>query len=422
MSEKEMHTDTEEDYRFLHSMLVEKKLHLLFKVRNVLLCVHDAIAQRDFDPSLPPAPDDALEEEDGAFKIVSLVKTKEPLGMTIRRNETTGAVVVARILRGGAADKSDLIHEGDELKEVNGVLLKNRKPEEILSILAQSPDSVTFTIIPAFAEESTSPCERKVQKETNVYPDRDPAVPCRDAALSFKRGEILQIVCMEDVNWWQACHLKDSSGRGGLIPSQQLQERDAKNRQRLVVLAGPNGVGLNELKKRLLLSDPDRFGVSVSRKSDCSQFHVHVCLLFIEYWRYKDHYYGTSLDSIHEVIAQGKVCLLDVHPSVSHVYTCGFKPYVVFVKPPCIEELRLTRRRAKSIRDKEDTTPTHIFAEEDFKDMIHMAEIMENQHGHLFDKVIVNGDMAVGLRELKADIERMLKAEVQWIPVVFWLH
>lgn len=44
-----------------------------------LLCVHDAIAQRDFDPSLPPAPDDALEEEDGAFKIVSLVKTKEPL-------------------------------------------------------------------------------------------------------------------------------------------------------------------------------------------------------------------------------------------------------------------------------------------------------------------------------------------------------
>lgn len=56
-------------------------------------------------------------------------------------------------------------------------------------------------------------------------PDRDPAVPCRDAALSFKRGEILQIVCMEDVNWWQACHLKDSSGRGGLIPSQQLQER-----------------------------------------------------------------------------------------------------------------------------------------------------------------------------------------------------
>uniref|UniRef100_A0A3P8WFY7 PDZ domain-containing protein n=1 Tax=Cynoglossus semilaevis TaxID=244447 RepID=A0A3P8WFY7_CYNSE len=100
-----------------------------------LLCVHDAIAQRDFDPSLPPAPDDALEEEDGAFKIVSLVKTKEPLGMTIRRNETTGAVVVARILRGGAADKSDLIHEGDELKEVNGVLLKNRKPEEILSIL-----------------------------------------------------------------------------------------------------------------------------------------------------------------------------------------------------------------------------------------------------------------------------------------------
>lgn len=38
---------------------------------------------------------------------------------------------------------------------------------------------------------------------------------------------------------------------------------------------------------------------------------------FIEYGRYNGHYYGTSLDSVHRVMAEGKVCLLDVHPSVS---------------------------------------------------------------------------------------------------------
>jgi hypothetical protein len=32
MSGTEAHADRQEDYRFLHSMLMEKKLHLLFKV------------------------------------------------------------------------------------------------------------------------------------------------------------------------------------------------------------------------------------------------------------------------------------------------------------------------------------------------------------------------------------------------------
>lgn len=54
--------------------------------------------------------------------------------------------------------------------------------------------------------------------------------------------------------------------------------------------------------------------------------------------------------------------------------------------------------------------------EEDFQDMIDLAETMERQCGHLFDKVIVNGDIAVAFRELKADLEKVEQAEVQWIP------
>lgn len=44
------------------------------------------------------------------------------------------------------------------------------------------------------------------------------------------------------------------------------------------------------------------------------------------------------------------------------MYTSEFKPYVVFVKPPCIEELRLTRRRVKFICDEEDTNPVRVFS------------------------------------------------------------
>lgn len=54
--------------------------------------------------------------------------------------------------------------------------------------------------------------------------------------------------------------------------------------------------------------------------------------------------------------------------------------------------------------------------EEDFQDMIDLAETMENQFGHMFDKVIVNGDVAVAFGELKADLERLGQAAVEWIP------
>lgn len=51
-----------------------------------LLSVHDAVAQGDFEPTLSPMPDDVLEEDEDSVKIVSLVKTKEPLVSTVYTN------------------------------------------------------------------------------------------------------------------------------------------------------------------------------------------------------------------------------------------------------------------------------------------------------------------------------------------------
>ncbi|XP_047445610.1 MAGUK p55 subfamily member 7-like [Mugil cephalus] len=570
MSGTESHADREEDYRFLHSMLMEKKLHLLFKIHErlkrfekrspvpvqeqaatlasdlaqeliyqgwrdevqelfalfskphfkSLLFVHDAVAQRDFEPALPPIPDDALDDEEDSVKIVSLVKTKEPLGATIKKDKSTGAIVVARIMRGGAADKSGLIHEGDELKELNGVSLKHRKPKEILPLLARSQGELKFKIIPASSREEMSSNKNKVFVRAlfDYDPVEDPTVPCKDAAVAFKRGDILQIVSVEDDTWWQACHLGEGHSRAGLIPSQQLHERRVAlqrpkalfkprrvkapaerevtedvdygaitgihiaglrrsfrlgrksslareaarsrrwsaglhgsihpptyievipyhrhpgDRHRLVVLVGPSGVGVNELKRRLLISDPDLYGVTVPyttrekrrQESEGVDYHfvsVHTfeeLILnnrFIEYGSYRGHYYGTSLDSVHRVMAEGKVCLLDVHPSkIKHVYTSEFKPYVVFMKPPRIEELRLTRRRAKFACDEEEANAVRVFSEEDFEDMIEQAGTMESQYGHMFDRVIVNGDIATAFRELKADLQQLQGTEVQWVP------
>ncbi|XP_033021955.1 MAGUK p55 subfamily member 7 isoform X3 [Lacerta agilis] len=548
------HVDSQEDLTFLWDMFGEKSLHSLVKIHEklhyyekqspvpmlhgasaladdlaeelqskplnseirellkllskpnlkALLSVHDTVAQKNYDPVLPPMPDDIDDEED-SVKIIRLVKNREPLGATIKRDEQTGAVVVARIMRGGAADRSGLIHVGDELKEVNGIPVDDKKPEEIIQILSQSQGAITFKIIPSIKEETASKEGKIFMKALFDYdPSEDKAIPCKEAGLPFRKGDILQIMSQDDATWWQAKLEGNANPRAGLIPSKHFQERRlalrrsdvqvqplkisnrkssgfrrsfrlsrkdrktnktmyeckksdqydtadvptyeevAKYRRqpnekyRLVVLVGPVGVGLNELKRKLLISDTQHYGVTVphttrprrSQESDGIEYifiskHLFETDVqnnkFIEYGEYKNNYYGTSIDSVRSVLAKNKVCLLDVQPhTVKHLRTLEFKPFVIFIKPPSIERLRETRKNAKIISSKDEKGAAKPFQEEDFQEMIKSAQIMESQYSHLFDKVIVNDDLTTAYNELKTTFDR-LERDTFWVPVS-WVH
>uniref|UniRef100_A0A668AYS4 MAGUK p55 scaffold protein 7a n=1 Tax=Myripristis murdjan TaxID=586833 RepID=A0A668AYS4_9TELE len=348
-SQLQPHVSRPEDSTFLQDMFGERSLQSLVKVKKKkkkkkkslplkspvqsLLSVHDTVAQKNYDPELPPLPDDIDDDED-SVKIIRLVKNKEPLGATIRRDEQTGAILVARIMRGGAADRSGLIHVGDELKEVNGIPVADKKPEEIIRILAQSQGAITFKVVPTIKEETPSKEPQMFVKALFDYdPKEDKAIPCKEAGLAFKKGSILQIMSQDDATWWQAKHQGDANPRAGLIPSKQFQERrfalrrpaatlqsqrassrrssgfrrsfrlsrrdkktnksmyeckksdmydmadvptyeevakyqrESKAKHRLVVLVGPTGVGLNELKKKLLIADPRHFSVTIPHTS-----------------------------------------------------------------------------------------------------------------------------------------------------------
>ncbi|XP_075778701.1 MAGUK p55 subfamily member 7 isoform X5 [Pelodiscus sinensis] len=471
---------------------------------KALLSVHDTVAQKSYDPVLPPIPDDIDEEED-SVKIIRLVKNREPLGATIKRDEHTGTIVVARIMRGGAADRSGLIHIGDELREVNGIPVDDKKPEEIIRILTQSQGAITFKIVPSIKEETPTIEGKMFIKALFDYdPNEDKAIPCKEAGLSFRKGDILQIMSQDDATWWQARHEGDSNPRAGLIPSKHFQERrfalkrpevhiqplkisnrkssgfrrsfrlsrkDRKTNKsmyeckksdqydtadvptyeevapyqrqlnekyRLVVLVGPVGVGLNELKRKLLISDTQHYGVTVphttrarrSQESDGVEYifiskHLFETDVqnnkFIEYGEYKNNYYGTSIDSVRSVLSKNKVCLLDVQPhTIKHLRTLEFKPFVIFIKPPSLERLRETRKNAKIISSKDEKGAAKPFTEEDFQEMIKSAQMMESQYGHLFDKVIVNDDLTTAYNELKTTFDR-LETETFWVPVS-WLH
>ncbi|KAG1928595.1 MAGUK p55 subfamily member 3 isoform X2 [Pimephales promelas] len=499
-------------------MSVEEKelLHLLTSPHlKAVLSVHDTVAQKNFDPVLPPLPDDFEDElDEDSVKIVRLVKNKEPLGATIRRDESTGAVIVARIMKGGAADRSGLVHVGDELREVNGSSVMHKRPDEISQLLSQSQGSITLKIIPAIKEEDRL-------KESKVYmqalfdytPLEDKATPCQEAGLPFKRGDVLQVVSQDDQTWWQAKRVGDCSLRAGLIPSKHFQERrlafrikmgtlqnskspqktvydqgcdkedcdcegyfngqyiaglrrsfrlsrkdrrgssgeanvsdqndtefltyeevtryqqSPNERPRLVVLIGSLGARINELKQKVIAENPHRYAVAVphttrpkkSHEKEGVEYHFVTKQAFdadaqnnkfIEYGEYKENLYGTSIEAIRSVQAKNKMCLVDVQPeALKALRTAEFKPYVIFVTPRIPES-----RRRRSAGTSPGGGEHGRITEEELQEMRLSAQQIDQQYGHLVDRVLIKEDTASACAELRSILER-LERETFWVPM-----
>ncbi|XP_048102290.1 MAGUK p55 subfamily member 3 isoform X1 [Alosa alosa] len=504
---------------------------------RAMLSVHDTVAQKNFDPVLPPLPDDLEDElEEESVKIVRLVKNKEPLGATIRRDEASGAVMVARVMRGGAADRSGLVHVGDELREVNGVSIIHKRPDEISQLLSQSQGSITLKIIPGVKEEDRLRDSKVYVRALFDYnPGEDKATPCQEAGLPFQRGDVLQVVSQDDNTWWQAKKVGDSSLRAGLVPSKQFQERrlayrmkmgtlqnpkspkksvydqgcdkedcdcegyfngqyivspkckavapscgqvfswefysaglrrsfrlSRKDRQgssgdanaldssdpdfltyeevtryqhrpherpRLVVLIGSLGARINELKQRVIAENPHRYAVAVphttrpkkSHEKEGVEYHFVTKQAFdadaqnnkfIEYGDYKENQYGTSIEAIRTVQAKNKMCMVDVQPeALRTLRTAEFKPFVIFVKPK-IPEGRRRRSAATSPGGGEHGRVT----EEEIQEMRQSAQQIDQQYGHMVDRILVKEDSASACSELRGILER-LERESFWVPV-----
>ena len=80
-------------------------------------------------------------------QIVRIEKTNEPLGATVKNDGE--AIVVGRIIRGGTAEASGLLHEGDEILEVNEVELRGKDVNEVCDLLANMHGTLTFLVVPS---------------------------------------------------------------------------------------------------------------------------------------------------------------------------------------------------------------------------------------------------------------------------------
>jgi hypothetical protein len=163
------------------------------------------------------------------------------------------------------------------------------------------------------------------------------------------------------------------------------------NVYRPIVLIGAPGVGRNELKRRLMQRDPEKYRSPVpceylvflsgpkSPKPNClfsdttrpmrpgevaGREYIFVSRekmeadiaagKFIEFGEYKGHLYGTSSESVKSIVNANCVCLLSPHyQALKSLRTPQLKPFVIHIKPPSFEKLRETRNvnRARSTFD-----------------------------------------------------------------------
>lgn len=57
-------------------------------------------------------------------------------------------MVIGRIVKGGAAEKSGLLREGDEVLEVNGVEMRCKSVNDVCDLLAGMTGTLTFLVVP----------------------------------------------------------------------------------------------------------------------------------------------------------------------------------------------------------------------------------------------------------------------------------
>ncbi|XP_004458943.2 MAGUK p55 subfamily member 4 [Dasypus novemcinctus] len=510
---------------------------------KALLRAHDTVSQKDFEPLLPPLPDNISENEE-AMRIVCLVKNQQPLGATIKRHEITGDILVARVIHGGLAERSGLLYAGDKLVEVNGISVEGLDPEQVIHILAMSRGTIMFKVVPVSDPPVNSQKMVYVRAMTEYWPQEDPTIPCVDAGLPFGKGDILQIVDQNDALWWQARKISDLGTCAGLIPSNHLlkrkqrkflrsqpyqshtclksttlnsmeEEYDMKidekcveadeetfeseelsedkeelvgygqkffiagfrrsmrlcrrksylshlyanvcstsscystvgapyeevaryqrcpaDKHRLIVLVGPSGVGVNELRRHLIELNPNHFQSAVphttrSKKSyeiNGREYHyvskeTFESLIYkhrmLEYGEYKGHLYGTSVDAVQTVLEEGKVCVMDLEPQdIQVARTHELKPYVIYIKPSNMSCMKQSRKNAKIITD---YFVDMKFKDEDLQEMENLAQKMETQFGQLFDHVIVNDNLQDACAQLLSAV-RKAQEEPQWVPATW---
>uniref|UniRef100_A0AAQ5XA63 Calcium/calmodulin-dependent serine protein kinase b n=1 Tax=Amphiprion ocellaris TaxID=80972 RepID=A0AAQ5XA63_AMPOC len=487
-----------------------------------LLQTHDVVAHEVYSdealrvtppPTSPYLNGDSPDSTNGDMDLENVTRvrlvqfqknTDEPMGITLKMNDLNHCIV-ARIMHGGMIHRQGTLHVGDEIREINGISVANQTVEQLQKMLREMRGSITFKIVPSYRSQSMS-CEKEspdlsrqspanghasvtssildlpstiqpkgrqiyVRAQFEYDPAKDDLIPCKEAGIRFRVGDIIQIISKDDHNWWQGKLENTKNGTAGLIPSPELQEwrvaciamektkqeqqasctwfgkkkkqyKDkylAKHnavfdqldlvtyeevvklpsfKRKTLVLLGAHGVGRRHIKNTLITKHPDRFAYPIPHttrppKKDEENgknyyFVSHDQMMqdisnndYLEYGSHEDAMYGTRLETIRQIHAQGMISILDVEPQALKILrTAEFAPYVVFIAAPTI-------------------TPG-MTEDDSLQRLQKESEMLQRTYAHYFDQTIINNEIDDTIRLLEEAVD-LVSTTPQWVPVS-WVY
>ncbi|CAH8563944.1 unnamed protein product [Schistosoma turkestanicum] len=161
---------------------------------------------------------DSYSEHGVRLKYVILQKSaNEFLGATVRLERNS--VLIARIINGGLAYKTNLLHEGDELLSVNGIELLGKDLNTVCDIMASLHGKIVLLVAPAIDPYSSVSTKGIIHLRAlfTYEPSDDRYLACKELGLGFTKGDIIHVTGRKDPNWWQAYRSDEDRGLSGAI-------------------------------------------------------------------------------------------------------------------------------------------------------------------------------------------------------------
>ncbi|XP_053536961.1 peripheral plasma membrane protein CASK isoform X7 [Ictalurus punctatus] len=464
-----------------------------------LLQTHDVVAHEVYSdealrvtppPTSPYLNGDSPESTNGDMDLENVTRvrlvqfqknTDEPMGITLKMNDLNHCIV-ARIMHGGMIHRQGTLHIGDEIREINGIGVANQTVEQLQKMLREMRGSITFKIVPSYRIQQSS-CEdlpSTIQpKARQIYvraqfeydPAKDELIPCKEAGIRFRVGDIIQIINKDDHNWWQGRLENTKNGTAGLIPSPELQEwrvaciamektkqeqqasctwfgkkkkqyKDkylAKHsavfdqldlvtyeevvklpafKRKTLVLLGAHGVGRRHIKNTLITKHPDRFAYPIPHTTRPPK---------------KDeengkNYYFVSHDQMMQDIANNDYLEYGSHEdamygtrleTIRKIHEQGLIS-ILDVEPQALKVLRTAEFAPYVVFIAAPTITPGMNEDESLLRLQKESEILQKTYAHYFDQTIINNEIDETIQHLEEAID-LVCTTAQWVPVS-WVY
>ncbi|VDN04558.1 unnamed protein product [Thelazia callipaeda] len=422
----------------------------------------------------------------------------------VSRVTEDGRCLVARIMHGGlihrqgkltcpfrlfacnAIDSNTFaatLHVGDEIREINGVCVLNQSVEMLQRLLRDARGAVTFKIVPSYRSAPPA-CEIFVRAQFDYDPGQDDLIPCPQAGIPFKTGDILQVISKDDHNWWQArfvCPFPALGSGGasgthtpgasvaGLIPSPELQEwrtaclameRAKDNTHCMWFNKKKKYYTTKYLQKHSALFDQldlvtyeEVIRLATYRRKTLvllgahgvGRRHIKNTLIHRHPQRFaypiphttrqprKDeidgkHYYFVSNDCMladiqaNEYLEYGthEECMYGTKLETIRNIHRSGKTAILDVEPQALKVLRTAEYAPFVVFIAAPNLQGLQDPDGSLERLLRESEILRQAFGHLFDYVILNNDIDETIRQLELVVEK-LNACPQWVPVS-WVY